>query len=205
MAEHYLKNDVSPRIIVVSSGALYDPNQPMPLTEDSKLSYNSPYAVSKALVENQCTYYQKRGLDCIVVRPFNHIGPGQTEGFLIPDVIAQLKASDTVTVGNISTRRDFTDVRDIVRAYRLLVEAVDLKHSVYNACSGVSTSGEEVVNSLKTICQKPNAKIVVDQSKVRPTDAPEIYGDSSALQADTGWNPEIELRQTLIDCVEAAK
>lgn len=204
MAECYLKQTQQPRLLIVSSGALYDPSQPMPLTEASAVDFSSPYAVSKALVENQCSYYRKRGLDCIVVRPFNHIGPGQTEGFLIPDVISQLKKSGSITVGNIATKRDFTDVRDIVRAYRLLATTPVLHHKLYNACSGISRSGSEVVDMLKQVMGKPEAKVVIDQSKVRPTDPMEIYGDASRLATDTGWKPQIDLSTTLEDCVKAS-
>jgi GDP-4-dehydro-6-deoxy-D-mannose reductase len=201
MCEYYLTKTNKPRIVVVSSGAIYDPSQNMPLTEDSEIGYYSPYAVSKVLVEKQCAYYRNRGLDCVVVRPFNHIGPGQSEGFLVPDVVSQLRVGETVTVGNISTKRDYTDVRDIVRAYRLLATTPKLSHGVYNACSGTSTSGEEIVDLLKEVLKKLSAEVIVDQSRVRPTDPAEIYGDASRLSGDTGWVPEIKLEQTLLDVV----
>lgn len=201
MAEYYLGQAKKPRLVVIGSGAVYDSHQPMPLSEESAISFNSPYTVSKILVENQCAYYRERGLDCIIVRPFNHIGPGQLEGFLIPDVIAQLRAGDKISVGNITTKRDYTDVRDIAKAYRLIATAANLYHHTYNACSGISHSGEEIVEQLKILAGKPEATVVIDQSKIRPTDAPDIYGDAGALKADTGWVPEIELAQTLADCI----
>ncbi len=201
MAEYFLWAGHKPRLLIVSSGAIYDPNQSLPLTEESRIGMNSPYAVSKVLVENQCEYYRNRGLDCIVVRPFNHIGPGQTGGFLIPDVLEQLKSGETVTVGNISTKRDYTDVRDIARAYRLLATTPGLQHTLYNACSGKSTSGEEIVDRLKTALSKSSAKVFVDQTKVRPTDPIDIYGDCSRLMADTGWKPKFTLEQTLADII----
>lgn len=203
MCEYYLTQRNKPRIIVVSSGAIYDPSQNMPLTEDSEIGFYSPYAVSKFLVEKQCAYYRNRGLDCVVVRPFNHIGPGQSEGFLVPDVVNQLKVGEVITVGNISTKRDYTDVRDIVRAYRLLATTPQLNHGVYNACSGTSTSGEEIVNLIKDVLKKPSAEVIVEQSRVRPTDPVDIYGDASRLSGDTGWIPEIKLEQTLIDIVSS--
>lgn len=202
IAEHYVSAETKPRLIVVSSGAIYSSDQPMPLKEDSAIGYNSPYAVSKVLVENQCQYYRNRGLDCVVVRPFNHIGPGQLEGFLVPDVIKQLQTGNQVMVGNIATRRDYTDVRDVARAYSLLATTPNLYHSIYNVCSGMSRSGEEIIDTLKELTGKKDAEVVVDQSLVRPTDALEIYGDASALKADTGWTPEIALEATLKDCVQ---
>ena len=199
MAEYYLKQEQQPRLIVVSSGAIYDSKQPMPLKETGAIGYNSPYAVSKVLVENQCTYYRKRGLDCIIVRPFNHIGPGQLPGFLVPDVIEQIKKGDAVKVGNITTKRDYTDVRDIARAYRLLATAPTLNHTIYNACSGRSVVGEEIVATLLKVSGNEDLEVVTDESKFRPTDDIDIYGDSSRLQQDTGWKPEKSLPDTLLD------
>lgn len=207
MCEFYLKelksDNPTPRIIIVSTGHVYDPSQPMPLTESAEYHYNSPYTISKVLVEHQAAYYRKRGLDVIVVRPFNHIGPEQTTGFLIPDIISQLATSNKVVVGNISTKRDYTDVRDIVRAYRLLAEAATLNYDTYNACTGVSYSGNEIIVQIKKILDKPTAIVETDQTKVRPTDTPDIFGDASRLRKDTGWTPEISLEQTLKDCVES--
>ena len=201
MCEYYLQTKQRPRILVVSSGAVYDPAKPMPLREESSMIYNSPYTISKALVEHQASYYRQRNLDCVVVRPFNHIGPGQTAGFLIPDVIKQLKDGDHIVVGNISSKRDYTDVRDIARAYRLLSEAGSLQYATYNACSGKSRSGKEMIQLIKDLMNKPSAVIEIDPSKVRPTDSPDIYGDISRLQEDTHWRPEISLKQTLQDCI----
>lgn len=204
LAEFYLSKEKRPRIVVVSSGAVYESNQVMPLIENSEIGFNSPYVVSKVLVENQCAYYRKRGLDIVVVRPFNHIGPGQGAGFLIPDVIAQL-SKESITVGNTNTKRDYTDVRDIVRAYRLLATTPTLSHTIYNACSGKSVAGSEIINILKELANKPGIKVNVDKSMVRPTDAPDIYGDFSRLTSDTGWQPEISLEQTLRDCLNTIK
>ena len=116
----------SPRTLVVSSGALYGPSE-SPLSEDSPLNLSSPYAVSKALVESQCLYYRNRGLDLVIARPFNHIGPGQGRGFIVPDLAAKLRAlgpDADLVAGNLDSSRDYTDVRDVVRAYQLLLELV---------------------------------------------------------------------------------
>lgn len=204
MVEFYVRTKVAaPRFVVVSSGALYSPKQAMPLDEDAALAMGSPYAVSKLLVENQCEYYRSRDIECVVARPFNHIGPGQGPGFLVPDVLAQLQEGDEITVGNIDTRRDYTDVRDIARAYRLLATQPELAHTTYNACSGVSVSGREIIELLTKNIGKSDVSITVDKSKVRPTDPADIRGDASRLQKDTGWTPEISLEQTLKDCVKS--
>jgi GDP-4-dehydro-6-deoxy-D-mannose reductase len=204
LAEYYLCKVTQPRLIVISSGAIYSPDQPMPLTEDSKVGYTSPYAVSKVLVENQCRYYRTRNLDCVVARPFNHIGPGQRGGFLLPDLYEQLTNKNELSVGNLKTKRDYTDVRDVVKAYRLLATTETLSHDIYNICSGGSTSGEEILSALIDTTGKKTPEITVDEAKVRPNDPENIFGDNSRLQEDTGWRPELPLRQTIKDFVKSS-
>jgi GDP-4-dehydro-6-deoxy-D-mannose reductase len=205
MCEYYLKQKTSPRLIIVSSGAVYDPRAAMPLKEGSPVGCASPYVVSKILLENQAAYYRSRGLDCVVVRPFNHIGPGQSAGFLIPDLLDQLTGpGDALKVGNLNTKRDYTDVRDVARAYRLLATAATLNNDIYNVCSGNAVAGNEVLSLLQqlTDISKP---IEVDEDKIRPSDAEVIYGSFERLQADTGWLPEIPLEQTIRDILADTK
>lgn len=206
MAENYLGQSKKPRILIVSSGAIYDSHQPLPLTEDSAVGFTSPYAVSKVLVENQAAYYRGRGLDIVIARPLNHIGPGQLDGFIVPDFFKKLQAvtttePTTIRVGNIKTRRDYTDVRDVVAAYHLLITAPRLKYNTYNVCSGVSVSGEEILELLKNAAQKPNVTFEIDPALVRPTDAMEIYGDPARLQKELGWHPNVSLTKTIDDFV----
>lgn len=202
ICEYYLKQDKKPRIISVISSAIYNPNQAMPLTEESEIGLNSPYAVSKVLNENQLAYYRSRGLECVAVRPFNHIGPGQLTGFLIPDLIDKLRNIDetnTIEVGNLATKRDYSDVRDVVKAYRLLATTEALHHSVYNVCSGRSYSGQEILTKLQELMDKRDVQIRVDQSKIRPNDPADVYGSAAKINEDTGWTPSISLEQTLRD------
>ena len=205
MCEYYTKQDKKPRIIVVSSGAIYDPHQSMPLNESANIGFSSPYAVSKVLVENQCNYYRNRGLDCIIVRPFNHIGPGQGLGFILPDFYDRLSklqdSSASISVGNIETRRDYTDVRDIVDAYTRLVTTPELKETIYNVCSGASLSGREVLDQLKAAMSLDSVSFEVDPTLVRPTDIENIVGDSSRLQSELGWMPTHSIKQTIQDFV----
>lgn len=208
MCEYYLKQDKKPRIISIISGAIYSPDQAMPLTEESDIALNSPYTVSKVLNENQLAYYQGRGLECIAVRPFNHIGPGQLNGFLIPDLIEKLKNIDetnTIKVGNLATKRDYTDVRDVAKAYRLLTTAESLHHNIYNVCSGKSYSGERILTKIQELMNKKDVVVKIDQSKIRPNDPADIYGDASKLIRDTGWKPEIGLDQTLKDVLDISQ
>ncbi len=207
MCEYYAAQDKKPRLLVVSSGAIYDPNQPMPLDESAAIGFSSPYAVSKILVENQCAYYRNRGLDCVIVRPFNHIGPGQGLGFILPDFYDRLSKledkSAAISVGNIETRRDYTDVRDIVDAYTRLVTALELKASLYNVCSGASLSGREILDQLKAAMHLDSVSFEVDPSLVRPTDIDNIVGDSSRLQSELGWSPTHQIHQTIQDFVQS--
>lgn len=202
ICEYYLKQKSRPRIIIVSSGTVYDANQTMPLTEDSELAFNSPYSVSKVLNENQAMYYRKRGLDIVIARPFNHIGPGQSKGFLIPDLAHEIKKSSQITVGDLSTKRDYTDVRDVARAYRLLSIARKLGATTYNICSGHSVQGYEILDEIKHKLNKDDIDVLVDQSKIRPTDPKDIYGDFSRLKNDTGWHPKYSIKQTISDFID---
>lgn len=208
LAEYYLKQAKKPRILAVSSGAVYDSTQPMPIKETSPVAFSSPYALSKVLIENQCAYYRNRGLDCIVARPFNHTGPGQGKGFIIPDFYERIQLAQdgaTIQVGNIKTRRDYTDVRDIVEAYVKLVSAPKLLETTYNVCSGKSMSGKELLDKLKNILEKPKIHFEIDPALIRPNDAMEIYGDANRLKNELGWKPAYSIDTTIQDFVTHAK
>lgn len=207
LCEYYVNKNHKPRIILVSSGAIYDGHQPIPINESGTIGLTSPYAVSKVLNENQATYYRQRGLDCVVVRPFNHIGPGQALGFILPDFYARLSQLDdkssVIRVGNINTKRDYTDVRDIVKAYGKIALADSLEHTVYNVCSGVSVSGSEILTELQAAMGRTNVSFEIDPALVRPTDIKNIVGDSSYLKEELGWAPQIPLQQTITDFVKS--
>ncbi len=195
-----------PRFVIVSSGSLYDPTSPLPLTETSRVKCASPYSVSKRLQEELAGYFGVRGFEYVIARPFNHIGPGQNEGFIVADLAKQVaeagkSGAKTIAVGNLSARRDYTDVRDIVRAYIALLEK-GKNGETYNICSGRSVSGDEILTGLLAHAKNADLKPVVDEAKVRPVDAPEIYGDYGKLKADTGWEPRIALEQTLGEALE---
>ena len=204
LAEKALVQKSKARFVVVSSGAIYDPHQELPINEDGKLLANSPYAVSKIATELLCDYYRSRGLDVVVVRPFNHIGPGQGPGFILPDLANQAKdyaQSKKFHVGNLQTKRDFTDVRDVVRAYLSLIQSEALNHTVYNVCSGQSHPGEEILAEICKNMNIENPDIEIDQSKIRPNDIMDIRGDNKRIKADTGWVPEISLEQSIQDFI----
>lgn len=203
LCEYHLRNKSVARILLVSSGAIYDPNQTLPINEDGPVTYNSPYAVSKVLNEHQADYYRHRGLDCVVARPFNHIGPGQSNGFILPDFYDRIINTNetTISVGNIETKRDYTDVRDIVGAYVLLITAPSLQETTYNVCSGKSLSGRDILDKLKKALDRPDIDFKIDNALVRPTDIPEITGDATRLMNELDWAPRIEIDQTIDDFV----
>lgn len=206
MCEHYLKRDRKPRIVIVSSGTVYDPTSEMPLNEQAPYDFSSPYVVSKVLLEHQASYYFKRGLECIVVRPFNHVGPGQLPGFLVPDLAERLRArnstDDVIKVGNLKTKRDYTDARDVVAAYRLVAtKEGPLEHPVYNVCSGVSHSGEEILDVIVAAMGIERPAVEVDERFLRPNDIMDIRGDNSRLTSELGWQPAIPFEQTIADFV----
>ena len=210
LGEELLRQNPPARMIAVSTGAVYDPHQDMPLNESSKIiESGSPYSMSKLAMEDSAQILRDKGLDCIVVRPFNHIGPGQGLGFLIPDLLNKLRSLDKtnpkITAGNIKTIRDYSDVRDIVKAYADLAKAKDLKHNLYNICSGRGLSGEEII---KALCDAldidfDKLNIEVDRTLIRPTDPLKIIGDNGRLRENTGWAPLISIDNTIVGIISA--
>ncbi len=203
--ETILAQGAKPRVIVVSSGTLYDPKARLPLTELSSVMPNSPYAVSKMGQEQLGQYYFSRGIECIIARPFNHIGPGQGEGFLLPDLAKQIVQAEqggnaTILVGNLSAKRDYTDVRDIVRGYILLLTSGQPGEN-YNICSGQAIEGNEILNHFRQL-SRHEISVESDSTRMRPSDTPVIYGSYAKINKDTGWVPTIPLEDTLRDVLE---
>lgn len=209
IGDRLLEQGLSPRLITISTGAVYDSTQPMPLTESGKLAANgSPYAQSKIAMEKLAHKYTDKGLRCVVVRPFNHIGPGQARGFILPDMYYKLKVALAggmpIKVGDLSTKRDYTDVRDVVRAYALLAEADSAKLSgqIYNVCSGVARSGSAVLAEIKqNIAGANEAKLEIDPTLLRPNEAQELRGSYELIRSDAGWSPRIAFEKTIKDFI----
>jgi GDP-4-dehydro-6-deoxy-D-mannose reductase len=198
------------RILAISSGAIYASGQPLPLTEHSRLdSKSSPYAKSKIAMEELALQYREQGIDCIVARPFNHIGPGQLKGFLLPDLYAKIISTQAdnseLLVGNLTTKRDYTDVRDVAQAYIDLITSPELQQDIYNVCTGKSVSGEEILKYLLEEMDIAKLSPKVDQKLFRPSDSPELYGDSSSLRSDTSWETTFTLQDTIRDFVTWAR
>ena len=196
---------VSPRVLVVSSAEVYgvvDPDR-LPLDEDTPTAPASPYAASKLAAEAVALQaWRGYGQPVIVVRPFNHIGPGQSPNFFVSAlakriVDARRSGADSLRVGTLTTRRDFTDVRDVVAAYRLLMEKGS-PGGVYNVCSGIDIAMSEVAALLLELAGA-DLRLETDPSLVRPVDVPVLRGDAGRLYDAAGWQPVIPLATTLAD------
>jgi GDP-4-dehydro-6-deoxy-D-mannose reductase len=192
--------------LLVSSGEVYGAVDAaaQPIGEGQPIAPSSPYALSKAAQELYAGYYWRgERVPVVIVRPFNHVGPRQGAGFVWSDVARQIAAIEKglapprLAIGTVTTRRDFTDVRDMVRAYWLLLDRA-APGEVYNAASGRAVSIRQVLDGFLALASRP---IEVHQSpdRVRPLDLPLLLGDASRLRALTGWHPTIPLEQSLAD------
>jgi GDP-4-dehydro-6-deoxy-D-mannose reductase len=198
-----------PRVLFVSSSYVYGQPRPeeLPVSTACPIRAEHPYAASKwAAEQSSIEYATEHGLDIVRVRPFNHTGPRQPAGYIVSDWARQIalveagKSPPVLSVGNLDTRRDYTDVRDVVRAYRLLVEKA-ATGSVYNLGSGSSHSGREILQMLCRLSRTP-IHTETDAALLRAGEAPEIVADASPLRELTGWRPQIDLETTLRDTLE---
>ena len=198
-----------PRVLLIGSGDEYGYIQPgeLPLHEYTALRPGNIYACTKIAQGMLGQIYARAyGLEIIIIRAFNHIGRGQTDTFVVPGFckqVAEIEAAGdngTIKVGNLEAKRDFTDVLDIVRAYRLLAEKGE-SGEIYNVGSGNSVA---IADILEMIIKLSNAKIIVEQDpqRMRPSDTPEVRADITKLTGCTGWKPEIELNETLRNVLE---
>jgi GDP-4-dehydro-6-deoxy-D-mannose reductase len=195
----------SPRILLPSSAEVYGAvnEEDLPLSETSAVRPMTPYAVSKVTVEYLgLQAYMAYGMDVILVRPFNHAGPGQPPSFFVPALAGRILdalrvGASSVAVGNLSSRRDLTDVRDVVRAYRMLVDSGE-PGEIYNVCTGEDVSMAQVAELMAEIAQA-EIEFVPDPLLMRPVDIPVLRGDSQKLKMATGWAPQYNLRDTLAD------
>ncbi|MFW6075676.1 MAG: GDP-mannose 4,6-dehydratase [Chloroflexota bacterium] len=199
----------SPRILIVSSGEIYGPvdSDELPITERAPFRPQNPYAVSKAtqdLLGYQ--YHAANDMRIIRARPFNHIGPGQDDRFVVGTFARQVaevqlgRIEPTILTGNLDVRRDFLDVRDVVAAYRLLIRR-GREGAAYNVASGRSVQIGELLRRMIEIAGI-RVDVRPDPARMRSVDVPDVVGDASALAADTGWSPQYSLEQTLADTLK---
>jgi len=206
LRKHEMKNT---RVLIVSTGEVYGVVTPsdLPVDEETPLRPASPYAVSKIAQDYLgLQYFYAYNLDIVRVRPYNHIGPGQKEGYVVADFAKQVAEIEkghkepVISVGNLDAKRDFTDVRDIVTAYRLALEK-GVSGDVYNIGSGKSHKVSEILEMLLALSTK-EITVEVDKSKFRPIDVREIVCDFDKFHGLTGWKPTIPLEQTLQDILD---
>jgi len=198
-----------PRVLIVGSAEVYGKVRPdqLPVDESAPLRPVTPYAASKAASEMLgIQAWLGWGVPTLLARPFNHFGPGQSDAFVVGAlsrriVEAMRRSEHEIPIGNLSARRDFTDVRDVVRAYRGLVTH-GAPGEAYNVCSGRDVSVRELAERMLAIASA-DLSLVVDDSLLRPVDVPVVRGDYRKVAKETGWAPEIALEDTLQSVIES--
>ena len=196
------------RVLVVSSVEVYGVIDPadLPITEAAPLRPVTPYAASKAAAEMAAVQAQLGwGLDIVRARPFTHTGPGQAPRFFVASMAQQIvhaaaTGATDLRTGDLSVGRDISDVRDVVRAYRLLIERGQ-RGEVYNVCSGRTVTLAEVVRRLLAL-DGSDLVVSTDPDRLRPVDLPNLCGDPGQLLRATGWEPSYSLDQTLADVLD---
>lgn len=201
-------NNINTKILIIGSSDEYGIIKPeeCPINEQHKLNPNSPYAISKMAQEEISKLYIKSyKMNIIMVRAFNHIGPMQSKNFVVSDFasrIAEIEkgAEAIIRVGNLEAYRDFTDVRDIVKGYKLLMDDGKIGE-IYNIGSGKPYKIQQILDillSLSTI----NIKVKIDENRLRPSDVPIIQCDNSKIKSHTNWLIEYDIKDTLKDTLD---
>lgn len=200
------KCDACPKILMIGSSEEYAISD-KPIREDFPLDANNPYGLSKVMQERFINLYQeRRSMQIYQVRSFNHIGVGQSPTFVIPswcEQAARIASSGkpgVMKVGNLNVKRDLSDVRDIVRAYRMIIESDDYR-TIYNVGSGTAYSLHAILESICSFSEQP-IEVLVDPELIRPVDNPVICCDHTLLSERLGWQPEHILSDTLHEIYE---
>ncbi|HNS51960.1 MAG TPA: GDP-mannose 4,6-dehydratase [Anaerolineae bacterium] len=202
---------LDPVIVVAGSSAVYGAvrESELPIGEDQPFRPRNAYAVSKAAQELLAySYYARFGQRVVRARPFNLTGPGEAPGFVVSafaQQIARIEAglqAPIVEVGNLDSVRDFVDVRDTARAYRLLGEQ-GRPGEVYNICSGSATVIRQLLEALLSLSHLTPIEVLPVASRMQPADVPVQVGSAERLRRATAWQPEIDLHKTLSDALES--
>ena len=201
------KSEQKPRILFVGSSEEYVISE-NPLDENTQLNANNPYGISKVTQEQFAKLYREQyGLKIYCVRPFNHTGIGQRDTFVLPSFCKQVAEIDKsgkdgkIQVGNLKVKRDFSHVKDVVRAYRMIVES-DNCNQIYNVGSGNAYSLEDMLTYIIGLSDQ-NIEIEVDQNRIRPTDQPVICCDRSLIGKELGWEPQYNVYDALREMYES--
>ena len=200
-----------PRVVMILSSEVYGNAAPehLPLNESAPLRPVTPYGASKVAADFLALQANLAdNLDVVRVRPFGHTGPGQSDQFVVPALAARIAnaerdGADSIPVGSLTAVRDLSDVRDVVRAYRLLAERGE-SGEAYNVCSGRGVSIQEIADILLAQATRP-ISLETDPTLVRAVDAPRMVGDNTRLRTTTGWEPQFSLEQTLGDVLASAR
>ncbi len=197
------------RVLFISSSDVYgaERSSDMPLDENADVHVMNPYAYSKLSGELLGEFYIRvEDLDVVIARPFPHTGPRQSADFVCSDwarQIAQIEkgqGNSKIRVGDISVQRDYTDVRDVAKAYVLLLEK-GKKGEMYNICSGKSYSLESILHMLLSFSSQ-HIEIQVDSRKLRKTECPVLVGDNRKIRNELSWKPVVPLEQSLKELLD---
>jgi len=198
--------EVSPRVMFIGSSEEYMLSE-LPISEETPLNANNPYGISKMTQERLASLYRSEyGMKVYCVRAFNHTGIGQRDSFVLPSwckQAAEIELSGrpgTMLVGNLEAERDFSDVRDIVRAYRMIIESEDCS-VIYNVGSGKSIALRHMLEWIVSL-SKQKIEVKIDESRIRPTDTKRICCDNTLIKEKLGWKPEFEIFDTLKEMFE---
>jgi GDP-4-dehydro-6-deoxy-D-mannose reductase len=197
------------RVLAISTADVYGAAEVVPTPESASVAPLSPYGASKAAAELACERARRaNGLAIVVTRSFPHVGPGQDERFAVGSWVlqvarAELAGGGVLEVGDLAVRRDFLDVRDVVRAYELLLHP-GIPVGTYNVASGHARELREVVELLVDLADC-TIEVTPDSARLRSIDIPVVCGDASRLAEVTGWAPEIPLEQSLADALDEAR
>lgn len=203
---------IAGRLLLISSGDVYGrvEESELPVGPATLARPGNPYASSKLAAEELCLQWARRtGADVVVARPFNHIGPGQSDRFVVSSLADQVVAIQrgqrpaVIEVGDIDATRDFTDVRDVVSAYAALL-AGGQQQTRYIVASGVERSVAQVLQRMLALAQV-EAEVRVDPARLRRAEQRRMVGDPSATTLDTGWRPQIDFDQTLTDILQSVR
>ena len=199
---------LKPRVVLVGTGVSYGNPAPehLPVHESCPLRPNNPYAASKAAADLLgIQHFLGHGTDVVLARPFNHAGPRQSSTYVLSGLARQVAEVELgrrprVEVGNLDVIRDFTDVRDVVRAYRLLATK-GTSGEIYNLGTGQGVKLTDALSTLAAHAGRP-IEVYVDPARVRPVDQPLLVADPTKLRAATGWAPLYSIERTLLDMLD---
>ena len=199
----------NPKILYISSAEVYGKTRnPEKITEDAPLLPINTYGTSKLAADRlSYQYSQSDHLQIAILRPFPHIGPGQAKGFFVPDMASQIteieknSGTEEILTGNLESTRDYLDVRDVVQAYKAILENDFKPGEVFNICSGKGVLIKDLLDKMLKLAQK-KVTVKEDPTRLRPVDLPVFVGSNEKLAQDIGWSPSFTIDQTLKDVLD---